>query len=327
MRLRKTLAKQGYDAGAATIAAHLARDPTITKVPAASTIWRILTRRGFVVPQPQKRPRSSWKRFQADQPNELWQADVTHWQLADSTEVEILDMLDDHSRVGPGQHARTITAGPDVVDTFTAAFARWGTPAAVLTDNGAIFTANPRRRPHRPGNHPRRTRHQIHPLPALPPADLRQGRTLPPNLKKYLRAIPPRNHHRRAATPARRLPRLLQHRPTTPRNRTTAPPSGDTTPDPRPSPPATTSPRTTGCATTASTPPASSPSATTAAYTTSACPNTYAAPKSPCSSTTSTSASCTTHRPTDPQTDPRPHPRLPTPRRQMRNSPKNRLEM
>src|SRR6185437_5758126 len=59
VRLRKTLDKQGFDAGAATVAEHLARDPAaVTKVPATSTIWRILKRREFVVPQPQKRPRS-----------------------------------------------------------------------------------------------------------------------------------------------------------------------------------------------------------------------------------------------------------------------------
>jgi transposase InsO family protein len=144
VRLRKTLAKQGYDAGAATIAQHLTRDPTVTKVPAVSTIWRILTRRGFVAPQPQKRPRSSWKRFQAEQPNELWQADVTHWQLADNTAVEILDMLDDHSRLALASTARPVTTGPDVVDAFTAAAAQWGTPAGALTDNGAIFTAKQR---------------------------------------------------------------------------------------------------------------------------------------------------------------------------------------
>src|ERR1700754_3228922 len=81
VRLRKTLDKQGFDAGAATIADHPARDAAVTKVPAVFPIWRILKRRGFVVPQPQKRPRSSWKRFQADLPNERWQADVTHWRL------------------------------------------------------------------------------------------------------------------------------------------------------------------------------------------------------------------------------------------------------
>jgi transposase InsO family protein len=143
VRLRKTLAKQGFDAGAATIAEHLARD-AVTKVPATSTIWRILKRRGFVVPQPQKRPRSAWKRFCAEAPNELWQADVTHWRLADHTEVEILDILDDHSRTAIASQAQPVTTGPDVVDTFTAAFARWGTPAGVLTDNGAIFTAKQR---------------------------------------------------------------------------------------------------------------------------------------------------------------------------------------
>jgi len=134
VRLRKTLDKAGYDAGATTIAEHLTRDPGTTKTPALSTIWRILRRRGFVVPQPHKRPRSAWKRFTAAQPNELWQADVTHWRLADTTEVEILNLLDDHSRVGLASLARTTMTGPDVVDTFTTAFTRWGTPASVLTD-------------------------------------------------------------------------------------------------------------------------------------------------------------------------------------------------
>ena len=58
VRLRKTLSRRGLDAGADTIGAHLAADPSVTKVPAVSTIWRILTRRGFVTPQPHKRPRS-----------------------------------------------------------------------------------------------------------------------------------------------------------------------------------------------------------------------------------------------------------------------------
>ena len=74
MRLRKTLTRYGDDVGAATIAQHLARNPRITKVPAESTIWRILTRRGFTTAQPQKRPRCSWIRPTAEEPNELWQA-------------------------------------------------------------------------------------------------------------------------------------------------------------------------------------------------------------------------------------------------------------
>ena len=143
VRLRKQLSKDGLDAGAETIAAHLQING-VSPVPAVSTIWRILSRRGFVVGQPQKRPRSSWHRFCAEQPNERWPADITHWRLADGAEVEILNILDDHSRVNIAAKARRITLGPQVVDTFSTAFGRWGVPASVLTDNGAVFTAQQR---------------------------------------------------------------------------------------------------------------------------------------------------------------------------------------
>jgi transposase InsO family protein len=143
IRLRKTLTKKGLDAGAETIAAHL-QTAGIEPVPAVSTIWRILSRRGFVTPQPQKRPRSSWQRFCAEQPNERWQADITHWRLADGSEIEILNIVDDHSRLNLASHVRRVTLGPQVVASFTAAFDRWGVPATVLTDNGAVFTAKQR---------------------------------------------------------------------------------------------------------------------------------------------------------------------------------------
>ena len=72
VEIRKTLVEEGLDAGAHTIAAHLER--CHGSAPAPSTIWRTLRRRGFVTPQPQKRPKSSYVRFEADQPNERWQA-------------------------------------------------------------------------------------------------------------------------------------------------------------------------------------------------------------------------------------------------------------
>jgi len=151
VRLRKELSRQGLDAGADTIHTHLVRrtprsqTSSQTAPPAVSTIWRILTRRGFVTPQPQKRPRSSWRRFAAEQPNERWQADTTHWQLADGTPVEILNLLDDHSRLALACVPRRTITGPDVLHAFQDAFARWGVPASVLTDNGAVFTGLPRR--------------------------------------------------------------------------------------------------------------------------------------------------------------------------------------
>jgi transposase InsO family protein len=155
VRLRKELSRQGLDAGADTIRTHLARlsarrtprsktSTSQTQPPAVSTIWRILTRRGFVTPQPQKRPRASWRRFAAEQPNERWQTDTTHWQLADGTGVEILNLLDDHSRLALASVPRRTITGPDVLHTFQDAFLRWGIPASVLSDNGAIFTGRQR---------------------------------------------------------------------------------------------------------------------------------------------------------------------------------------
>ena len=143
VRLRKQLDDAGLDAGAATIVAHLDR-AGILPVPAVSTVWRVLTRRGLVTPQPHKRPKSSFIRFQADQPNQLWQADITHWQLADGTGVEICNIIDDHSRLAVASTARTVFKAVDVVDVFLSGFGRHGLPAAVLTDNGAVFAGGPR---------------------------------------------------------------------------------------------------------------------------------------------------------------------------------------
>lgn len=142
VELRKTLVEEGLDAGAHTIGFHLERRHGTS--PAVSTIWRVLSRRGFVTPQPQKRPRSSFIRFEAEMPNEMWQADVTHWELADGTHAEILNVIDDHSRLCVASDARAVTKGADVVASFHGAFAAHGFPASVLTDNAAVFAGGPR---------------------------------------------------------------------------------------------------------------------------------------------------------------------------------------
>jgi transposase InsO family protein len=136
--IRKELAKAGHEAGAATIAFHLERRHGHT--PAISTIWRILVARGFVTPQPHKRPKSSYVRFAAEQPNERWQADITHWPLADGHDVEILNWIDDHSRLCLASTTRPVFKAGDVDATFRTAAAAYGNPASVLTDNGAVFT-------------------------------------------------------------------------------------------------------------------------------------------------------------------------------------------
>jgi len=137
--LRTELVASGLDGGPITIAWHLEREGL--PVPSTSTIRRILHAAGLVVPEPRKRPRSSWIRFEAAAPNEVWQSDFTHWRLADGTEVEILDWLDDHSRYLLALTVFRRVAGDDVVATFVAAGEEYGWPAATLTDNGAVYTS------------------------------------------------------------------------------------------------------------------------------------------------------------------------------------------
>jgi transposase InsO family protein len=136
--LRKDLAGQGLDAGPQTIAWHLQHHHHIRV--ASATISRHLARAGLVTPDPAKRPKSSYLRFAAELPNECWQADFTHYPLADGTDTEILSWLDDHSRYALRVTAHRRVSGPAVVAEFRAAVAAHGVPASTLTDNGLVFT-------------------------------------------------------------------------------------------------------------------------------------------------------------------------------------------
>jgi transposase InsO family protein len=141
--LRSELQAQGHDAGAETIAYHLAQ--AREHVPSLSTIWRTLRREGLIVRQRQKRPHSSLIRFEAELPNEMWQADITAWQLASGELLEILNLIDDHSRLHLGCDAYPRVKAADVVASFHKAAELHCLPASLLSDNGAVFTASYRR--------------------------------------------------------------------------------------------------------------------------------------------------------------------------------------
>ena len=138
IRLRKGLDGAGLDCGAHTIAWRLQHHHGVAVSPA--TIWRALRRCGLITPQPKKRPRSSYTRFEAELPNQMWQTDFTHVRLADGTDVEVLTFLDDCSRYALAVAAYRRVTGHDVVNTFRAAVAAHGIPASVLSDNGMVFT-------------------------------------------------------------------------------------------------------------------------------------------------------------------------------------------
>jgi len=138
VELRRQLTADGLDAGADTIVWHLEHHHQIQL--SRATVYRIIRQANLITAEPKKKPKSSYIRFQAEQPNETWQADFTHWRLADGTDIEILTWLDDHSRYALSITAHQPVTGPAVVASFRAAIAKHGTPFSTLTDNGLVFT-------------------------------------------------------------------------------------------------------------------------------------------------------------------------------------------
>jgi transposase InsO family protein len=143
VKLRCELTAAGHDAGPETIHYHLSQK--LGQPPSVATIWRALKKHGLISPQPHKRPRCSFVRFQATLPNETWQADATPWQLADGSPVEILNLLDDHSRLLVNSTVYHTLKGLDAVHAFFAASDRYGLPASFLSDNAAVFSGRSRR--------------------------------------------------------------------------------------------------------------------------------------------------------------------------------------
>ena len=143
LRMRKQLIDAGLDAGADTIGWHLHHHHN--SVLSRATINRILVRAGTVTPDPSKRPKSSYIRFEAEQPNETWQSDFTHYRLtrADGTpgaDTEIITWLDDHSRYALHVSAHPRATASIVLATFRQAADLHGYPASTLTDNGMVYT-------------------------------------------------------------------------------------------------------------------------------------------------------------------------------------------
>ena len=142
LRLRKELAESGHDAGADTLLWHLANHHQVTL--SRATVHRILTRHGAVTPEPRKKPKSSYIRFQAAMPNECWQSDFTHYPLTDTATfpkgVEIITWLDDCTRYALHVCAHRAITTPIVKATFRKTAGQHGIPASTLTDNGMVYT-------------------------------------------------------------------------------------------------------------------------------------------------------------------------------------------
>jgi transposase InsO family protein len=280
IELRRTLGGKGLDNGPHTIAWHLEHHHRVHASPAS--ISRHLHAAGLVEPSPRKRPKTSYIRFAAEQPNQRWQADFTHWWLVDGIHVEILCWVDDHSRYALSVTAHRRVTGAIVLEEFRKAFDAHGIPYSTLTDNGMVFTT--RLAGGRGGrNHfeAELRRLQVRQINSTPnhPTTCGKVERFHQTLKRALQKQPP------AASIAELQPRSTPsstntttaaptaHHP----HRATPPPSTAAGPKPTQQPAST---PTTASAPTASTKPDPSPCASTAACTTSASDATTTEPAS-----------------------------------------------
>lgn len=110
-------------------------------VPARSTINRVLARHDLLERNPAKRPRSSWRRFCYARPRDCYQIDATELKLTEGTTAVVFDVLDDCTRTLVACHAAAAETAEAAIAAILKAFAEYGAPAIVLSDNGAAFTS------------------------------------------------------------------------------------------------------------------------------------------------------------------------------------------
>jgi transposase InsO family protein len=134
---RKHLKDLGLDYGSSEVAAELAGE--VAAAPSPATVYRILKARGFIIAQPRKAPKRSGHRFNAERANESWQLDDMSWELADGTDVKILNVIDDHSRLLVASTAMASCTGAATLAAVADAATTLGWPQRFQSDNASTF--------------------------------------------------------------------------------------------------------------------------------------------------------------------------------------------
>jgi transposase InsO family protein len=115
---------------------HLLRQQGRKTVPSVSTVAAILKRHGLIDPRegPQHGP---MKRFEHDEPNDLWQMDYLGHFAIDTGRCHSLTALDDHSRYNLVLAACADERTETVQQELRSAFRRYGLPWRMTMDNGS----------------------------------------------------------------------------------------------------------------------------------------------------------------------------------------------
>ncbi|MCA1600795.1 MAG: IS481 family transposase [Acidobacteria bacterium] len=112
----------------------------VEPVPGRTSIYRALVRNRLIEPQPRRRKRSDFKRWEREFPMELWQSDLMMVTLIGGKKIWLVTVIDDHSRFCIAAKLVPRPTSRGVCAVFVDAMSTYGVPDEVLTDNGSQFT-------------------------------------------------------------------------------------------------------------------------------------------------------------------------------------------
>jgi transposase InsO family protein len=141
--VRAALEASGLDHGPISVHDKM-RAMGLSSVPSTASLARIFREAGVARVEPNKKPRSAWRRFVYPAPNACWQLDATEYVLTGGRKCVIFQLIDDHSRYAVASHAAAGETAKDAIAVFDNAVAAHGVPQRLLCDNGLAL--NPSRR-------------------------------------------------------------------------------------------------------------------------------------------------------------------------------------
>lgn len=114
------------------------------EAPSIASLGRIFREAGVARAEPNKKPRSAFRRFTYPAPNACWQMDGTEAGLTRGRKCVIFQLEDDHSRFEVASHVAATENSQAAIHTLTKGIQACGVPQRLLTDNGLAL--NPSRR-------------------------------------------------------------------------------------------------------------------------------------------------------------------------------------
>ena len=101
-----------------------------------ATIYKVLKKNNLTIPNPNRKKRIKYIRWQREHPNSLWQMDVSDQKIEGKY---CFAVIDDCSRYNFGLFALNRVSTESIIQILDTLFKTHGKPREILTDNGNVF--------------------------------------------------------------------------------------------------------------------------------------------------------------------------------------------